>query len=45
MPIYEYACLDCGERFETMRSMKDADAPISCRLCESLRTFADVKPF
>jgi putative FmdB family regulatory protein len=38
MPIYEYACLDCGERFETMRSMKDADAPISCRQCESLRT-------
>lgn len=38
MPIYEYVCLDCGERFETMRSMKEADAPISCRQCESPRT-------
>jgi putative FmdB family regulatory protein len=38
MPIYEYICLDCGERFETIRLMKEADAPISCRQCESPRT-------
>lgn len=38
MPIYEYVCLDCGERFETMRSMKDADAPINCHECESPHT-------
>ncbi len=38
MPIYEYICLDCGARFETMRSMKDADAPITCRDCESDHT-------
>jgi putative FmdB family regulatory protein len=45
MPIYEYACLDCGERFETMRSMKDADAPISCRQCKSLRTLRRLSLF
>lgn len=38
MPIYEYVCLDCKERFELMRPMKDADAPISCRKCESEHT-------
>lgn len=27
MPIYEYTCQDCGKHFETLRSMKDADAP------------------
>ena len=42
MPIYEYVCLDCGERFETLRSMKDADAPITCRQCESTTHFPDV---
>jgi putative FmdB family regulatory protein len=38
MPIYEYICLDCGERFELLRSMKDADAPITCRGCEGQHT-------
>lgn len=38
MPIYEYACLDCGEHFETMRMMKDADTPIACLKCESEHT-------
>jgi putative FmdB family regulatory protein len=36
MPIYEYVCLDCGEHFESLRTMKDADAPINCRQCESI---------
>ncbi len=35
MPIYEYVCLDCGERFEVLRSMKEADAPFPCQQCES----------
>ena len=38
MPIYEYVCQDCGERFELLRSMKDADTPIPCRKCKSERT-------
>lgn len=38
MPIYEYVCLDCGERFELIRSMKEADSPIACEACESQHT-------
>ena len=38
MPIYEYACLDCGERFEMIRAMKDADTPLACVKCESQHT-------
>jgi putative FmdB family regulatory protein len=38
MPIYEYVCLDCGQRFELIRAMKDADASIACKQCESLHT-------
>ena len=38
MPIYEYACLDCGEKFEALRSMNDADTPIACVQCEGEHT-------
>jgi putative FmdB family regulatory protein len=38
MPIYEYSCKSCGHHFEALRLMKDADAPIPCRKCESSST-------
>jgi putative FmdB family regulatory protein len=38
MPIYEYVCLDCSERFEKLRLMKEADDPIACNKCESQHT-------
>lgn len=38
MPIYEYHCLDCGEKFELIRQIKDADSPVSCQVCESKHT-------
>ncbi len=38
MPIYEYICKDCGAKFEAIRSMKDADAPIICKKCLSTQT-------
>jgi putative FmdB family regulatory protein len=38
MPVYEYVCLDCGKRFETLRLMREADAPIACVTCESDHT-------
>ncbi len=38
MPIYEYVCQDCGVRFEMLRSIKDADLPVSCKSCRSERT-------
>jgi putative FmdB family regulatory protein len=38
MPIYEYLYRDWGLRFESLRSMQDADAPIECPGCKSLDT-------
>jgi len=39
MPIYEYECLSCGERFDVCRSMSDRDSEIKCPKCgtENLR--------
>lgn len=33
MPLYEYVCKDCGQHFDALRSIKDADKPIQCRSC------------
>lgn len=35
MPIYEYVCLDCRERFDALRPIAQADIPIACRGCGS----------
>jgi putative FmdB family regulatory protein len=39
MPTYVYSCQDCGNQFESLRSMKDSDTPISCASCHSANTF------
>lgn len=33
MPIYEYSCRVCGERFELRRTMSDSDTDIECPKC------------
>jgi len=33
MPIYEYECTACGEKFELRRSMSDSDSEIKCPRC------------
>ena len=33
MPIYEYRCAECRARFEKMRPMSQAGAPIACAAC------------
>lgn len=38
MPVYEYECQECGRRFDALRSMSQADAPIACQGCESQNT-------
>lgn len=38
MPIYEYSCSDCGKKFEIIRMISDADAPILCECCKSDHT-------
>ena len=35
MPIYEYACPTCRNRFERMRSMDAFDEPAACPDCGS----------
>lgn len=38
MPLYEYYCADCREKFDTIRPMSKADEPVQCKHCESMRT-------
>lgn len=45
MPIYEYHCLDCGEKFELIRTYKDADAPVNCQVCNSSHTNRSISVF
>ena len=33
MPVYEYTCPDCAAKFDALRSMSQADAPIACPKC------------
>ncbi len=35
MPIYEYRCRECGERFELRRSINDSDSEIKCPKCQA----------
>ena len=35
MPIYEYACTTCRNRFEQMRSMDSFEEPAACPDCGS----------
>lgn len=38
MPIYEYACEECGKTTETLRRMSEADEAIKCEHCGSGKT-------
>ena len=38
MPIYEYACADCGTKFEKFVRTTDAQAEIYCPKCGSAKT-------
>lgn len=38
MPLYEYRCETCGNQFDAIRLMKDADAIIQCCNCYSTNT-------
>jgi putative FmdB family regulatory protein len=37
MPMYEYRCEACGQLFEELRRLQDADAEAACPKCESTR--------
>ncbi len=38
MPIYEYRCQTCGQRFEKIRPMAEADKELECPECRSKKT-------
>ena len=33
MPMYEFRCRECGERFEELRGVNEPDAGIECPRC------------
>lgn len=45
MPIYEYLCENCHQKFESLRSIKEADSPIQCHYCQSSDTHRVVSVF
>jgi putative FmdB family regulatory protein len=45
MPLYEYLCADCEARFDALRAMADADAPIACPHCGCERTSRAISVF
>jgi putative FmdB family regulatory protein len=38
MPIYEYQCKACGERFERLVRMMGSSEQVRCPKCESAKT-------
>jgi putative FmdB family regulatory protein len=36
MPIFEYRCLKCGERFEELETIADRDKPHKCPNCGAM---------
>lgn len=37
MPMYEYRCQACGEQYEQLRRMSEADQDLECPHCGSPR--------
>ena len=33
MPVYEYFCRTCNTRYDKLRPLRDADAPVACPTC------------
>ena len=45
MPIYEYECPECGERFSRLRPMREMDAPTPCPRCQKAEARRVVSQF
>jgi putative FmdB family regulatory protein len=45
MPIYEYRCESCSERFEVLTRFAERDAAQVCPACESTKTRVLVSSF
>jgi len=38
MPLYEYYCLDCEQKFEKLVPIEDRDEGVACPSCRGLHT-------
>ncbi len=45
MPLYEYKCLKCGEKFELLRRINDDDSNVKCPKCGSNEVKREVTGF
>lgn len=45
MPIYEYECSACGEKFELRRSIADSDSDIKCPACGTVNPRRTISVF
>ena len=45
MPLYEYKCEECGEKFEALVSFKNADSGMECPYCDSKKTGRQLSVF
>ena len=45
MPLYEYKCLKCGEKFELLRRINDDDSTVKCPKCGSNEVKREVTGF
>lgn len=45
MPIYEYQCSDCGNHYEQIRRMSEADTNLECPKCRSNRVRRQLSSF
>jgi putative FmdB family regulatory protein len=45
MPLYEYRCSHCGQNFELLRKMGDADTGLECPKCQSSQVSRQLSTF
>ena len=45
MPLYEYRCAQCGEGFEQLRKMDEADRGLECPACKSAKVSRQLSTF
>lgn len=45
MPLYEYQCSDCGQKFELLRRMDEPDENLRCPHCDSEHVERTVSTF
>ena len=45
MPIYEYQCLDCGNRFEVLQRMGEGAEGLTCPECGDARVTKQFSTF